>query len=243
MKRPEWQKKPRRCNDPFNSDKKERNMYELVQVWNPWFRQPRIPHAIATRLSHTWYQVFGVVLTAMNRGRGWHSQFFLVKGPGLALAPKMCPDQSQAFKEVTNSQAFILDGPLPGAPRHVCTKFVVFSRKYSQNWLRRTNFMSNLTPKIEYTLKQSNYDAKPWFLYLTAQKSKSPRRFRESDVEISHTCLMCPCRAFYEWVLLFCFCFLFAENVGSLKTQIFQKIQKPKYLAEKRIVEGSAGAH
>ena len=30
---------------------------------------------------------------------------------------------------------------------------------------------------------------------------------------------------------------------GSLKTQIFQKIQKPKYLAEKRIVEGSAGAH
>ena len=25
---------------------------------------------------------------------------------GLALAPKMCPDQSQAFKEVNNSQAF-----------------------------------------------------------------------------------------------------------------------------------------
>ena len=25
---------------------------------------------------------------------------------GLELAPKMCPDQSQAFKEVNNSQAF-----------------------------------------------------------------------------------------------------------------------------------------
>ena len=27
-----------------------------------------------------------------------------VKGLGLAQAPKMCPDQSQAFKEVNNSQ-------------------------------------------------------------------------------------------------------------------------------------------
>ena len=59
---------------------------------------------------------------------------FFVKDLGLALAPKMCPDQSQAFKEVNNSQAFtvgrkknvpffFLDQPLPGAPRHVCTKF------------------------------------------------------------------------------------------------------------------------
>ena len=31
---------------------------------------------------------------------------FFVKGLGLALAPKMCPDQSQAVKAVTNSQAF-----------------------------------------------------------------------------------------------------------------------------------------
>ena len=58
----------------------------------------------------------------------------LLKGLGLALGAKMCPDQSQAFKEVNNSQAFtagrkkndplfFLDEPLPGAPRHVCTKF------------------------------------------------------------------------------------------------------------------------
>ena len=31
---------------------------------------------------------------------------FLVENLGLALAPKMCPDQSQAFKEINNSQAF-----------------------------------------------------------------------------------------------------------------------------------------
>ena len=32
---------------------------------------------------------------------------FFVKDLGLALAPKMCLDQSQTFKEVNNSQAFI----------------------------------------------------------------------------------------------------------------------------------------
>ena len=57
---------------------------------------------------------------------------FFVEGLGLPLAPKMCPDQSPAFKEVNNSQAFtvgrkendpffFLDEPLPGAPRHVCS--------------------------------------------------------------------------------------------------------------------------
>ena len=56
---------------------------------------------------------------------------FFVEDLGLALAPKRCPDQSQAFKEVNNSEAFtvgrkktpifFLDEPLPGARRHVCT--------------------------------------------------------------------------------------------------------------------------
>ena len=73
------------------------------------------------------------MLTAMNIGRGRHLANFFVKDLGLALAPKMCPDQSQAFKEVNNSQAFtvgrkkmslfFLGEPLPGAPSHVCTKF------------------------------------------------------------------------------------------------------------------------
>ena len=87
------------------------------------------------------------------------------------------------------------------------------SRKYSKNWLRRTNIESNLSFRIEYTLKPSNYDAKPWFLHFAAQKSKCPHRFWEID-PILHNCLMCPCRAFHE-----CFSF-FAENVGSLQTQI-----------------------
>ena len=149
------------------------------------------------------------MLTAMNSSaRGWRiiARFF-VKDLGLALAPKVCPDESQASKEVNISQAFtateekkisffFLDEPPPGAPRHVCTKF---STKYSKNWLRRANIKSGLTPKIQCTLKPSNYDAKPWFLHFTARKSKCPRRFWEIDPENLHTCSMCPCRAFYEW--------------------------------------------
>ena len=55
--------------------------------------------------------------------------FYVKDGLGLALALKICPDQSQAFKEVNDSQAFpqekkhtfFLNEPLPGAPRHVGT--------------------------------------------------------------------------------------------------------------------------
>ena len=60
----------------------------------------------------------------------------------------------------------------------------------------------------------------------------------ERDPEILRTRLMCPCRAFYEWVVLF----FSLENVGSLKTQISQKLQKPKHMAGNKIVK-AAGAH
>ena len=53
------------------------------------------------------------------------------KDPGPALAPKMCPNQSQALKDVNDSQAFtvgrkntfFLNEPLPGIPRHDCKTF------------------------------------------------------------------------------------------------------------------------
>ena len=70
--------------------------------------------------------------TAINIEKGDISNF-VVKDLGLALTPKMRPDQSQAFIEINASQAFtvarkqsthfFLNKPLPGAPRHVCTKF------------------------------------------------------------------------------------------------------------------------
>ena len=56
-----------------------------------------------------------------------------MKDLGLALSPKIPPDQSQPFKQVNNSQEFtvgrtknvffFLNEPLPGAARRVSTKF------------------------------------------------------------------------------------------------------------------------
>ena len=59
---------------------------------------------------------------------------FVVNDLGLTLAPKMCPDKSQAFKEISNSQAFTVEEikksngqnrihpearwPKPGTPFH-----------------------------------------------------------------------------------------------------------------------------
>ena len=74
--------------------------YEPVQAYHLKFRQPRMPHAIATRMSHMWYHA-----DRRERRKRVTATFF-VKDLGLALAPKMCADQSQAFKEVNNIQAF-----------------------------------------------------------------------------------------------------------------------------------------
>ena len=192
----------------------------------------RMPHAIATRMSHIWY--FEVSCwPPWTVGKRVTARFF-VKDLGLALAPKMCPDQSQAFKEVNNSQAFTVGRKKMtnfffGRAASRCSKACLHkvSRQWSKNWLRtrRTNIKSNLTPEIEYPRKTNNYDAKPWFLLFTAQKSKCPRRFWEIDPEIWHTCLlMCPCRAFHEWIfLLFVF---FAGNV-TLDPNIPKKYENP----------------
>ena len=48
---------------------------------------------------------------------------------GLALAPKMCPDQSQAFKAVNSSQAFTV-----GRTSRRCSKACLY--KVSHHFLR-----------------------------------------------------------------------------------------------------------
>ena len=105
----------------------------------------------------------------------------VVKGQGLALAPKIVPNNHRPSK-VNNSRAFTVDSEgkkmthffrsynrrkktcpfFSGRAACRCSNKACLcnlSRKYSKNWLRRTK--SN----IRYTLKPSNYDAKPWFLH------------------------------------------------------------------------------
>ena len=123
----------------------------------------------------------------------------------------------------------------PAASR--CSKACLYkvSLKKSRNvWLHRTNIKSNLTPKIEYIyiLKPSNYNAKPWFLHLTAQKSKCPRRFWELDPEILHMCLICPCRAFCDWV--FSSLFFSPKMWGLLWPKYPKKYNNPNICRKKK---------
>ena len=136
--------------------------------------EARMPHALlATRMPHTYLVACRPPWTV----EAGDIAVFFVKELGLALAPKTCPDQSQAFTEVNNNRAFTVGrkkksfSSRRAASR--CSKACLHkvSRKYSENWLLRTNIKSNLTPKIEFTLKPRNHDAKPWFLHST---HKSP---------------------------------------------------------------------
>ena len=73
----------------------------MVQAYHPNFHQSRMPHAMAARMSDIWYHA--------NRHEQWNratSPVSFVKDLKLALALKIRPDQSQAFEEVNNSQAF-----------------------------------------------------------------------------------------------------------------------------------------
>ena len=81
---------------------------------------------------------------------------FFVKDLGLALAPKMCPDQSQASKmlirvrrlpQEEKKKAIFSDWAACRCPK-ACLYEV--QHKYSKNWLRRTNIKSFLTPKIKF---------------------------------------------------------------------------------------------
>ena len=168
----------------------------------------------------------------MNSGRGYHS-LLLFMDLGLALAPKMCPDQSQTFKEVNNSQAFTIgrkkNSLFCERAASRCSKacFYKVSRKYSKNRLRRTNNKSSLSPKIDFTLKPSN-DAKPWFLHFTAQTSKCPRRFGEIRPWNFEHEFNVPLPSLLR---MFLFLFFSLEMWDPLKPNYPKKKHKPKYLA------------
>ena len=81
---------------------------------------------------------------------------FFAEDLGLALAPKMCPDQSQAFKDVGNSQAFTVSRC--SLARHVFKTFIANIRR--TDCVRQKHEVI-FNAQIESTLKPSNYDSKP----------------------------------------------------------------------------------
>ena len=59
----------KRCQTPQITGRN----YELVQAYRPELCPPRMPHAKPARIVTS---LFSIMLTAINSGRGWHSQFF-----------------------------------------------------------------------------------------------------------------------------------------------------------------------
>ena len=151
----------------------------------------------------------------MNSARGWHNLFF-VKDL-LILRSRSGASSENVSRPITDLQTGQISIGIYCRKKNDdpfffwASRFQVLQGMFVQSFarkieeLRRTNIKSNLTPKLEYVLKPSNYRANPWFLHLTAQKSKCPRRFWELDPAILHTYLMCPCRGFYECVFLLFF--------------------------------------
>ena len=86
-----------------------REQYEKLypRVGRTWFkRKPTnfVNHECRIELTLECH-LLGIMLAAIENGRGFLASF-PVNDIGLVLAPETCPDQSQAFKEVNNSQAF-----------------------------------------------------------------------------------------------------------------------------------------
>ena len=107
--------------------------------------------------------IFGIMLTATNSGRGWHSRFFC-QGPRTGAsaenASRPVTDLQrgqiliEAFTVGRKKMTHFFSGPAASRCSKACLHKV--SRKNSKNWLRRTNIKSSLTPKIENILKSSN---------------------------------------------------------------------------------------
>ena len=147
----------------------------------------------------------------------------------------MCPEQSQAFKEVNNSQAFTVglcfysfffwtsrfhvhQGVFAQSFAHVFEKLTAYNR---------TTIQSHLTPKIESPLKPSNYVAKPWFLHVYRAKIQMSTPFFMYTLKFC-ACLMCPCRVLCE-----CFFFFSLEMWDPSRPKHPKKYNNPNIWRKK----------
>ena len=79
----------------------------------------------------------------------------------------------------------ILHDLVERTPRHSCRNFRERNRRSD---LPVFNIKQNLAKKLDPALKPSHLKEITYLTHFYAQKSKCPRRFREIDPEILHTC-------------------------------------------------------
>ena len=148
------------------------NMYELVHVndGNPLPQECRMQKLLECH-------IFSIIPTAMNgSGRGWHTWPFFLFGAydrtgasGENVSPQTTGLQKvQEWPGVSVGKLHLFTFYF--AERADCrySKSCLqnVSRKYSKIWLRRNSIKAYLTPKVDSTLKLSNY-----YSYVTTQST------------------------------------------------------------------------
>ena len=167
----------------------------------------------------------GTILTAMNSGRGWHSQFFWW-GPRTAASDENVSPPTTGLQKAQWCWG-VSQNYLPGMfyyyfsseetdCRYSKACLQKTSCKYSKIWLLKANIKSYLTPEVDPTLKPSN-----WYVttvrklhMFSGQKSKCPRRFfgdgRWNLAQVFYEPLAQPVTNGFFFVFVCSFCLIFA---------------------------------
>ena len=105
------------------------NNERCTSWFKPKFRQLRMLHAIDTRMSHIWYPA--------DRHEQWKRvtwPVFLLRTQDWRQHRKCVPTNHRPSKRsIIDGHLLQEDQPLPGAPRHVCTKFRAKIRRTAQD--------------------------------------------------------------------------------------------------------------
>ena len=122
----------------------------------------------------------------------------------------------------------------------VCTSMLSLSIRTGSSAKQSTAQHSKAQPPLHKAANQRGHQRTGWFKHKTPNpfRVQRPRRFWEIGPENSHTCLMCPCLAFYELI------FFSARYLGFCIFAIFgsERITHFQLKTTNKNVKGSAGA-
>ena len=140
----------------------------------------------------------------------------------MAVTYRPCPDVKKVLYAVVYAGRFAPRAASPSwwYPMRTPSLFWVIARYQPTRTLR---ICSDISDRLYFLLRIGVESiaagfvlSTGWFKHKTPNsfRVRCPRRFWEMDPEFMHTCLMCPCRAFYE--SFFFFFSLFRQVFGFL---------------------------
>ena len=141
-----------------------------MDSYDLWFklkhRKSLPPHISAAQQHLLEWHILGIILTAMNSGRGRHGRLFS-RDPRAGASGDMCPDQPRASNTDCNRQAVPyernFDFQRPGyGYKGMSAQFFALSFG-CLTCLSKYNIKQHASPKIDRMLKLSNYETKSYF--------------------------------------------------------------------------------